>query len=583
VEKNRAFHKDFLLLAGIFLALAALTWRRWGYPWGDAGYQPYAAWQIAQGKVLYRDLFSWYGPLSQYVNGALFRGFGVSLSVLIYANLALVALLTGLIYRFFSAASGRAGAAAASFSFLFLFAFAQNSYNGSYNYVLPYSQEAVHGVLLGVLMLFCLSRALEKPRWTDLSAAGLCLGLSFLTKPEFFLALLLPALIFLFFMAGRKQIIPLFLPALIPPLLFLIYFSRHMPWSEAVRAVAGAWDLHFIQNTSQSPFYLRGSGLDEPVENFLKSLFSFIFAGAVLAGLVSLDYRFKDKTPKERLVPLLWAVMSAVLLAVLVFPDGFCALLWILPAIAGALILRRRHPKSEIEKKKSERMILWAFFAFALLFKMLFRARLYHYGFVLAMPAFLFCAVFLLETLPGWLHEKYGGGGFLRSAFFIFLISIFFHYGFRSAWLYSQKNLPVGEGGDRIYASSDSFDKTMRQAAEWLEKNAPADAKVSLLPLGHFINYLTRRPDPTHYGLFVFLGGLSDGERKVLEDLRDSRPDYIVLVPHDWQEYGALYYGEKSGFGKEVVDWVRQTYKMAAQFEAAEPGKADRVLEIYSI
>src|SRR3954464_5474836 len=71
-------------------AMLAFTWRTWPEPVIDFGRELYVPWQLSQGKVLYRDIAYFNGPLSPYFNSAVFRIFGVSMMKLVYVNLAIL-------------------------------------------------------------------------------------------------------------------------------------------------------------------------------------------------------------------------------------------------------------------------------------------------------------------------------------------------------------------------------------------------------------------------------------------------------------------------------------------------------------
>ena len=60
---------------------------------------------------------------------------------------------------------------------------------GNYNFMSPYCHEAVHGVFLSILALVFLSDWLTRKRLGFAIAAGFCIGLVFLTKPEAFAAI----------------------------------------------------------------------------------------------------------------------------------------------------------------------------------------------------------------------------------------------------------------------------------------------------------------------------------------------------------------------------------------------------------
>jgi 4-amino-4-deoxy-L-arabinose transferase-like glycosyltransferase len=62
------------------------TWATWGYLPVDTGREMYVPAMLAQGKMLYRDIWYGYAPLGPYVNALLFRVFGIHLNVLYWAG-----------------------------------------------------------------------------------------------------------------------------------------------------------------------------------------------------------------------------------------------------------------------------------------------------------------------------------------------------------------------------------------------------------------------------------------------------------------------------------------------------------------
>ena len=172
-----------------FAALSVWSWRKWADPFVDFGRQLYIPWQLANGKVLYRDIAHLFGPLSQYFNAALFRIFGVSLTTLIFSNLAILAATVAGIHYLFAASCGPAAATVASMLVLLLFGFSQYIDVGNYNFICPYSHEATHSIALAVGVMVCLYRGVRDGgvRWFAL--AGVLFGLVLLTKAETSLAM----------------------------------------------------------------------------------------------------------------------------------------------------------------------------------------------------------------------------------------------------------------------------------------------------------------------------------------------------------------------------------------------------------
>ncbi len=70
----------------IWAALLHATWATWGSLTVDSGHEMYIPTVLAEGKMLYRDVWFMYGPLAPYFNSFLFRVFGAHLNVLYWAG-----------------------------------------------------------------------------------------------------------------------------------------------------------------------------------------------------------------------------------------------------------------------------------------------------------------------------------------------------------------------------------------------------------------------------------------------------------------------------------------------------------------
>jgi hypothetical protein len=75
-----------LTLIAMWSVLLRWTWARWGSLTIDCGHEMYVPALLSEGKMLYRDVWFMYGPLAPYLNGSLFRVFGVHLNVLYWSG-----------------------------------------------------------------------------------------------------------------------------------------------------------------------------------------------------------------------------------------------------------------------------------------------------------------------------------------------------------------------------------------------------------------------------------------------------------------------------------------------------------------
>jgi hypothetical protein len=180
---------DAAVVSAAFLALSGWTWGAWPDATMDFGRELYVAWRVAEGDVLYRDVASFYGPLSPYVNALWFRLFGTGLRTLALANLVVLAAATAVLWAIVRrSGTGKWGPTWGALALLPLCGFAQLVSAGSFNFVAPYSHEATHGFALAAAAVLAslLLLATGRLRWAAMT--GLCAGLAFLTKPEQFLA-----------------------------------------------------------------------------------------------------------------------------------------------------------------------------------------------------------------------------------------------------------------------------------------------------------------------------------------------------------------------------------------------------------
>ncbi len=172
----------WLALAALLILWAILfssTWATWGNPTVDSGREMYVARAVAQGQTLYRDVWYLYGPLAPYLNGLLFRLFGVRLEVLYWAGS--LSALGSAIFLYFSGmqlSSWLAGWTTAAVVLIQAFP------PGIFTFPLPYSFASVYGCLGACLLLWLGLRSLESSRaW--IFAAGIAACVSLLTKLEF--------------------------------------------------------------------------------------------------------------------------------------------------------------------------------------------------------------------------------------------------------------------------------------------------------------------------------------------------------------------------------------------------------------
>jgi len=560
------------LLVATGLAMLVWTWGTWPDVAVDFGRELYVPWQLSEGRTLFTDIAWFNGPLSPYVNAALFFVFGVGLRTLVVANVALLALATALLYRLLAAMAGRFAATIACLVFLLVFAFGQLVGIGNYNWICPYSHEATHGVLLALGSLAALERwrGPRGARWVAL--AGLLVGLAFLTKAETFLAAALSsglafALKSASDPAARARLAHDLLvftgSALAPVALAFALLSCAMPPSEAWLGTLGSWPSVLRGDVAELEYYTRGMGFDAPAEKLGELLRWTGGWLAVLAPAAGLAFAARRGTWLARALAALafagvgwalWSARSEILWLRAARPLPLFVLA--VAAVAGALHFRPQ--TSERVFGRTRAALPFAALALALLFKMLLNARVLHYGFVLAMPAAMLVVVALVGWIPQALDGRERAGAVFRAAALALLaVGVSEHLKVHASWI-EKKIFAVGEGADSFRA--DIRGSFVGEAVRLLRLE-PESATVAAIPEGVMLNYLARRENPTPYVNFMPPEIVLFGERTILERLRARPPDWIVLVHKDTSEYGFPFFGRD--YGREIALWIQESYALA--------------------
>jgi hypothetical protein len=236
-----------------------------------------------------------------------------------------------------------------------------------------------------------------------------------------------------------------------------------------------------------------------------------------------------------------------------------------LPIVCGALLalLLWRAKVSGLEPC-AVFPILWTFFSLGMLVKLGLFSRIWHYGFVLGMPAFL-CAVYLLLWLLPREMERFNvHPGFLRGLIWAPLMAGLVQLSLGSLHTYAWKTVPVGAGADKMWALDPKvrpMDTDMIMALHWMESNTPPQATLAVLPTGIMINYLSRRTNPSRYPIWPPPEIAAFGQEKMTDDFIRNSPDYIILIGLRFADFGEEYFGKEKRFGGDLLNWISAHYE----------------------
>ena len=574
LEWSRSKWAGLVLVGCVFALAAALSWRRWPDILVDFGIQLYLPWRISQGDVLYRDMmYLTGGPLSQYFNALLFKFFGVSFRTLIFANLAITAGMLVLVYRRFLTAADRLTATMICLAIVLVFVFQHFVPVGNYNYVTPYCHEIFHGLVLSLVVVMWLSDWVEKERIQFAVAAGFGSGLVFLTKPDVFVALIVCVVAAFFVIVffhrrtgfAAQSLVAFLLAGLIPLVMFFALFLQVEDWRTSMRSVVSAWVPLWHTSITRDPFYQWCLGLDLPFLHLEKMAAHFIFIVMItviyaLAFRWGMESRFKWVRPSWMVWPLL--IVPLLILAV-VWNWVDCGRSLPLLGLSAGVLLGLSCRKIAAEPAMIF-PLLWNVFGLALLAKLGLFARIWQYGFALAMPAFAGGVYLFVWLLPLRLEQRYRVRSHLfRVTACLVLVTGFVRLFLLSESYYLRKDRPVGGDGDKIMAyglAVDPFHGTVETALSWVEKNVPPDATLAVLPEGAMINYLSRRVNPTpHLAWFPPVMAVF-GQTNMTAAFEKNSPDYVLIIARSASEFGVGFFGYDPRYGMELMQWVGSHY-----------------------
>jgi hypothetical protein len=582
--RSRGSRRSVWWGAGVVLATGSLmvawTWRSWPDPLVDFGAEIYLAWRLSVGEHLYADYAYLYGPLSPYGNALWFRIAGVSFLSLAMLNLALAGALAALLYRTFLRISGAWGAVLAGTTFALLFLAGQYVTVANYNYLSPYAHPLTHGVLLSVLLLAILARAIGpepasgRATWTWPAAAGVVLGLVFLTKLEVFVAaasaVAAAMLAWLWLSRGAWPVWRASLVLLatfpIPILAAWGLLSVAIGTDATLQGFASGLRVIFAGNAGQLPIFREGMGLDDPARS-LRAIAAYTAAGA--GALVAIVAVVAAIGRVSRGQPVLGWIGGAALAGAI-----FAATAWLAPghvyhagkplpvvvlailAFDGALLLRRGE---HADRRRLVRFV-FAVFALALLSRMVLNPRIHHYGFALAMPATLLAAAVAIDSLPRRLAAWRVDPSLLRAALLAAWAGIALAYLDLTRQTMQLKQTRVGQGADAFYA--DERGHAVNRVADALRGIIAPEQTLVVLPEGAMFNYLLRLRNPTGYTQMIAMlppGTGAFGQDAIEQAFAAHPPDFILLVHKDTSEFGARFFGKD--YAQDLFRWIEREYK----------------------
>jgi hypothetical protein len=161
---------------------ALLAWSTWGH-WGDiqidCGRELYVPLEVLRGKLVYRDFWYPYGPLTPYVEAVLVAEFGRHLAVFYLFGLTVTLASALFLFELGRMLAGVAIGTAAALALIL-----QGFEPWAFNFIFPYAYAATLGLAFGLLCVLLTLKYVSNGSGGHLALASLAAGLALLCKQE---------------------------------------------------------------------------------------------------------------------------------------------------------------------------------------------------------------------------------------------------------------------------------------------------------------------------------------------------------------------------------------------------------------
>ncbi len=603
-----------VLIAASFIFALAVSWQRWGNPLVDCGREMNQPLRLANGEMLYSEVRHIYGPLSPYVNAALYRLFGPSLNVLYADGIISAIIIIALVYWLSRQLMSRMASTAATLSVLWLCAFKQAG-----NYILPYSYGALHGCVLGLITLVLLVKSVgggrgsyqpsakqdqtdtgDQPVYQTVSIAYLILasvfaGLTVLAKTEMGLAALAAGITAaaLFGYPSIRRATGLVAMFLLPVVVIVVGVYSLIAMKVGWHTLSEESFL-FLRNLSPELVYFnkRVSGFDQPWQSFIQMIGATLRVAllAIIITTISLLFTRGKKEPTGRQIPVadfsvsdagkissqqLWVLFALSLLAFLLVPlagninwdrGPYLAMPVMLGVLLVALLIRyqKQITKNRFANKKTLVLIIVVVYALASLARVILRVR--SGG---AYASYLLPASVILFTY-GWavpfadmFRDRRARRLACNIAIGLILTDAIVTGGLLSYRYRSKNTYPITTERGTMIAVPD-LGKAIDEATVFINNETAVGEPVAVMPEGTSLNFFTARPNPLREEITTpgFLD--REGEERAIRQLGESNTRLIFITNRKTSEFGAEVFGRD--YCQRLMQWIDENFEAVAIF-----------------
>ncbi len=493
----------------------------------DVGREVYYPERILEGKVLYKDLFNIYGPFAYLFNALLYKIFTPNLNVLYFLGIVCsFAIVSGVYLIAKKFLSGFLSLAIGIFTII-----SGVCATHLFNFTFPYSWAMLYGTVCFIYSVWALIKYKEEGKNQFFYLAALLGGLCAANKYDFFIYG-----IFLFIAAlltkNKKIILNFFTCFLFFPLICsLTLYFQGLRLENFISAIN---DIKQIIGSSSLGYFYKLQGIYFNPKILVLWLINFLKTGVGFAGLIG-GVKLMDK---NKIAGWIVCAIFAILIAIFTTPPVliFLVPLTILTAICACKKLKNNTP---------------AVFLFlgviSVCAKSFWSLLALNYGnYIISMVLIAF-----LTVVFSFADKKY------EKAFAIGILAIGLNFLYFSGSMRVLLNEKVSTARGAIY----TFEKNAlmtQKLIDGLKRNNVKSAYI--YPEGLIVNFLANVKADDYYNSMLPLYTESLGEDRFIDNLKQTKPGYIILNNLSMREYGAGFICDDYAFN--FRDYLFENYSM---------------------
>jgi len=553
VEKIKRFlianKKDAIYMSCLFLVFmisALIIGRIYGELFIDCGREAYLPQAMLQGKVLFKDIFGMYNPLSYQINAVLYFIFGANFNTLYLASyINAILMLFGMYFisRIFINQF---------YSFVFCITVMAIYVFGNIwviSYIYPYSFAMIYATTAFVYSVLLFLYYMKTNNKKLLFSSFLLYGVSFANKPEYLLPIV-PMIIVMFLRKENVKSFIISIASFLAPELFsfLILAIQGFRFDDLVNY------LNFCRaffSTEEQMFY-TSKILAQPWSIYkIKAcfqdfgmLFIYIFVGCLYFCLF-----YRDKLTRIAGILFIPAFFTFTREHIYI-TEGTNPFSWVI--IASLIILYLKVEKINDVKDK--------LYIFLIIVGILSTARInfllnskFSYGIYCLLPilvAWIFFVSTNFKILERFKYKQYTALALLALAF-MYLYNVEFSYS------PSRTKLETAKG--TIYPDTHNT-KLFKKMIVWVDKNTSPNDSVLVIPEGIMLNYVTGRPTKLKYYHLIPNHIAALGEKNIVKGLKKDKPDYIIVNNIEYAMYGKSLICKD--FGQRICKFINDNYEL---------------------